>query len=475
MLQFLGVRLIITICCFAVFNAGCTAWADTIQLKNGQSIVVDSAREVNGLVEYTIGENTFAIPKSLVLKIESGPGVTPARSAPSVATDVPPVREQMESGSDLISRVVHNGQIDLTALRDIEKEGSAEKSAAANLIAANFEEEHKNVDAAAHYLQIALAFKPSHPVLLESYASVLLQLGRSSEALPYALQATQSNPQSAEAFAVLGYAYYKNDRNRDAITAWKRSLQLRPSDRIQELLARVERESRAEAEFRQQASDHFVLRYEGSQAQESLRNQVLSVLETQYSVLRNDLGAAPRDIYVSLYTGQAFFDVTQAPAWSAALNDGKIRVPVSGMNDVTPELARVLRHELTHSFVAQIVHGHAPQWLDEGLAQLEEGRTTTAIGQRLAALYVSGNQVPLNRLEGDFASYSAPEAQVAYAEALAAAEYIRNRYGMSDVARILQRIGQGDSVETALRYTIHIGYAELEVEITNYLKRTYGQ
>jgi tetratricopeptide (TPR) repeat protein len=473
LLQFLGVRLIITFFCFIVFllSAACSAWADTIQLKNGQSIVADSTREVNGQVEYTIGENTYAIPKSLVLRIDTGPGVLPA---PSAITDIPPAREQMKAGPDLVSRVIHNGQIDPGALRSIESEGVAEKSAAANLIAANFEEEHKNLDASARYLQVALTYMPSHTILLENYAAVLLQLGRPGEALPYAQQATQSNPQSAEAFAVLGYAYYKNDRNRDAIAAWKKSLQLRPSDRVQELLSHVERESKAEAEFRQQASDHFVLRYEGSQAQEGLRNQVLAVLETQYAVLRNDLGAAPRDIYVSLYTGQAFFDVTQAPAWSAALNDGKIRVPVSGMTQVTPELARVLRHELTHSFVAQIVHGHAPQWLDEGLAQLEEGRTTASVGARLTALYVSGNQVPLNRLEGYFASFSAPEAQVAYAEALAAAEYIRSRYGMPDVARILQRIGQGESVETALRNTIHIGYAQLEVEITNYLKRIYA-
>ncbi len=421
-----------------LFSVGCAAWADTIQLKNGQSIVADSTREINGQVEYTIGENTYAIPQSLVLKIEHGPGVAPGASvAPSVAssvTDVPPAREQMKTATDLVARVVHNGQIDPAALRAIASEGVAENSAAANLIAANFEEEHKNLDAAARYLQVALTYMPSHVVLLENYAAVLLQLGRSGEALPYAQQATQSNPQSAEAFAVLGYAWYKNDRNRDAIIAWKKSLQLRPNDRVRELLAHVERESAAEAEFRQQASDHFVLRYEGSQAQEGLRTQVLSVLETQYAVLRNDLGAAPRDIYVSLYTGQAFFDVTQAPAWSAAL-----------------------------------------KWLDEGLAQLEEGRTTASVGPRLAALYVSGNQVPLNRLEGLFAGYSAPEAQVAYAEALAAAEYIRNRYGMSDLARILERIGQGESVETALHNTIHIGYAQLEVEITNYLKRNYGQ
>ncbi len=97
------------------------------------------------------------------------------------------------------------------------------------------------------------------------------------------------------------------------------------------------------------------------------------------------------------------------------------------------------------------------------------------MGARLASLYVSGNQVPLSQLEGFFTSYSTPEAAVAYAEGLAATEYIRTQYGMNDLARILARLGQGESVETAMRNTIHVGYAQLEAEITTYLKRNYGQ
>jgi Peptidase MA superfamily len=239
-------------------------------------------------------------------------------------------------------------------------------------------------------------------------------------------------------------------------------------------LDKVERESRTEADFHQQESSHFTLRYEGSQAADSLRAQMLDTLENDYRDLSNDLGATPRNIFVSLYTDQAFFDVTHAAAWTAALNDGKIRIPISGAQSVTPEIAQVLRHELTHSFVAQITHNHAPAWLNEGVAELEEGRTTGAIGPRLAALYASGRQVPLNQLEGEFQGYSSAEASVAYAESLAAVEYIRATYGLSDVARLLQRLGEGQSLESAMRSTIHAGYAELEAEITTYLQKNYG-
>ena len=87
--------------------------------------------------------------------------------------------------------------------------------------------------------------------------------------------------------------------------------------------------------------------------------------------------------------------MTHAAAWTAALNDGKIRIPTSGIKAVTPEMASVLRHELTHSFVPQITHDRAPTWLNEGIAQLEEGRTTADIGPRLASLYASGGRFHL--------------------------------------------------------------------------------
>ncbi len=77
-------------------------------------------------------------------------------------------------------------------------------------------------------------------------------------------------------------------------------------------------------------------------------------------------------------------------------------------------------------------------------------------------------------LEGNFEAFNQAEASVAYAESLAAVEYIRNTYGMSDLARILQRLGEGQSIESALRSTIHAGYAEMETEMTSYLRKKYG-
>ena len=154
---------------------------------------------------------------------------------------------------------------------------------------------------------------------------------------------------------MLGYAQFASDHTKDAIASWKRSLNCAPIAKIEQLLAKAQREQSVESDFAQGESSHFVLHYEGGQTSEALRAQILAALEADYDDLVRDLGNPPRDnILVTLYTEQAFFDVTHAPTWCAAMNDGKLRIPISGLTSVTPELAHVLKHELAHSFITHI-------------------------------------------------------------------------------------------------------------------------
>jgi len=201
----------------------------------------------------------------------------------------------------------------------------------------------------------------------------------------------------------------------------------------------------------------------------------MAALESDYDDLARDLGAPPRDnILVTLYTEQAFFDVTRAPSWSGALNDGKLRIPINGLNSMTPELARVLKHELAHTFINQLSAGRCPPWLHEGIAQLLEPKSLGGDGRQLAQLFKSQNNIPLNVLEGSFLRFSGGQAYVAYAESLAAVTYINDSYGMGDIQRILQLLSQGNSTEAALRATIHSDYGQLETEVAKYLADKYG-
>ena len=276
-------------------------------------------------------------------------------------------------------------------------------SATADFIAGKFEFEHGNVEQARRYFDSALRFQPENSTVLIYYAALLVRTGNPSQALTYAQRAVRAAPDSPDAYTVLGYAQQASDRTKDAVASWKHSLELRPDPAVQQYLAKAQREQNVETDFAQRESSHFVLHYEGKQTSEAFRGQILAALESDYDDLARDLGTPPRDnILVTLYTEQAFFDVTRAPSWSGALNDGKLRIPISGLNSMTPELARVLKHELAHSFINQLSAGRCPPWLHEGIAQLLEPKSLGSDGRQLAQLFKSQHNIPLNVLEGSF-------------------------------------------------------------------------
>ncbi len=444
---------------------------DVIVLKSGRRIIVDTARQNNGRIEYEIGDNTFAISQNLVERIETGVGV-PATTRTETPSFTP--SSTLPAAGDLTPKLIHDGRVDTDVLSAFDRSADTQTAAAAYFQAARFEQEHGNLDRAVRYYAMAQGYLPNNHTILDHYATLLIQMGKGEDAISLAEKSTRLAPGSADSWMVLGYACYAADRNRDAMAAWKRSLEIRPDPTVQKFLEKAQRDQHAEADFEQRDSGHFSLRYEGHSIPATLRDSVLQVLEAKYEDLAGQFGISPRNITVILYTEQAFQDVTQSPSWTGAVNDGRIRIPISGLTTVTPELARILGHELTHSFINQLSHGRCPQWLHEGIAQLMEPRTAAPYGATLARLFADDHEVPLNLLEGSFMNLGGREASVAYIQSLAVAEYIRDTYGMDDIRRILERIGQGASTESALQSTVHSGYAKLQQDVGQYLKDRYG-
>ncbi len=453
------------------------ASADTIHLKNGRTILVDHVRENGNRYEYEIGDDSYAIPKTSVDRIEAGGMPTHAASSGKNSADLPaftPV-DSLANEGDLPQTIVKDGKVDPDAVGKLEAKGNPELSATADFIAGKFEFEHGNIDQARRYFDSALRFQPENATVLIYYAALLVRTGNASQAVTYAQRAVSAAPRSPDAYTVLGYAQQASDHTKEAVASWKHSLELRPDPAVQQYLDKAQREQNVETDFAQRESSHFVMHYEGKQTSEAFRGQILAALESDYDDLVRDLGTPPRDnILVTLYTEQAFFDVTRAPSWSGAVNDGKLRVPISGLNSLTPDLARVLKHELAHSFINQISAGRCPLWLHEGIAQLLEPKSLGSDGRQLAQLFKTQRNIPLNVLEGSFMRFSSAEAYVAYAESLAAVSYINDSYGMGDIQRVLQLLGQGSSTEAALRATVHSDYGQLESDLAKYLSDKYG-
>jgi hypothetical protein len=473
---------------FIVLATSVTSVAETIHLKNGRTITAESVREKDGRIEYEVRDNTYRIPKSLVERIDSSPaalsdsdiGLVASGTGPNadLKKDSPPlpgVKELKLPGTGESLKVIHDAKVDVEALNALEALGNPEAAAAGYFIAGRHEFDRGDREMARRYLERALGFSPDNAVILANYAALLVQLGRAREAINYAQHAVQSSPSSPDCYNVLGYSYFAADRTRDAISAWERSLELRSDPRVEQYLDRARRELAAEANFSEHETGRFILHYEGSATKDTLRRQIIATLEKDYDELSNQLGISPHEsISVVLYTEKAFFDVTQAPAWTGAINDGKLRIPVQGLEFINRDLARVLKHELAHSFINQASAGRCPQWLNEGIAQIAEDRSLDSRGYLLAQIYKSEAQMPFEALERSFLSLSGARASLAYDQSLAAAVYIRDTYGMSDFRRLLERLAQGGTTQDALTEVLHVNYKRFQDDLADFLMRKYG-
>jgi tetratricopeptide (TPR) repeat protein len=478
------------------------ACADTIYLRSGISIQASQVREVGDNVEYVVGSTKYTIPKSSIWKIErptdmkisvggssapfnnitvqqvrpgewvkGGIDAAPAGSMNDVPAPVP-LPESMLQGfkeDPMLQRIVTAGRVDDGAISAIEREGNPENIQKAYLLASVFEVSRGEPKHAAEYGQTLVQKFPEDAGLHGFYSSVLLFAGNYRTAISEAQKAADGGLENHwYPHLVKGAAYYKLGDTQKALESWKRAQALRPNEELASSIARLEREHSVQKDFNQQESAHFTIYYQGRATALGLQSDILQTLERDYSDLASQLRYWPEEnISVLLYTQKAFFDVTESPAWAGGVNDGKLRIPIEGLTQLTPELARVLKHELVHSFVAFMTHQRCPTWLHEGLAQMLEPESSEGDRAFLRAVYAANKQMPFRALEGSFMGLSPVQAHLAYVQSLAAVELLRDNQGMSGLQRLLEALNSGQPPETALAQVNRLNYKQLDQELAD--------
>jgi tetratricopeptide (TPR) repeat protein len=409
----------------------------------------------------------------------------PAKSLPAKAVSIPSPSTRIVGYDRVAALVVHGGAIDVAKIAEFDsaaRDGSSPamaRAALAHFAAGKFELAQSSIDEAIEQFRSSLSFSESSSDLqvanLLTLAQIDLARSQYSDALEYLGQARRLSPRLVAVAQLSGWAHYGLNQIEDAIKDWQAAQQIAPNAAIGAALAKAERDRDAESETGETNSAHFILRYQGS-ATPTLAAEIIHVLEEDFRSLESEFRFTPAEpIGVVLYTEEAYREVSDLPAWARAENDGRIRVPVQGVTSVTNPLSYMLMHELVHSFIRQKTLGRCPTWLNEGLAQWFEGRRSDSMAAALIATFETGKTIPLQRLEGSWATMSGPAAQLAYARSLATVEYIMSSSGMYGIERLFERFDLDPNFETAMRGALQTDYADLERQTAAYLQRAYGK
>jgi tetratricopeptide (TPR) repeat protein len=263
---------------------------------------------------------------------------------------------------------------------------------------------------------------------------------------------------TAEAYLALGeYAFQDNDLA-GALDTWERGLRLNPGDFA--LTRRLER-GRAEAErlggLERVASEHFVAAFDG-RADVPAARATLEVMEAAYRSVGALFQLHPEGPLPLVVYPERSFEREGHASWSAAVYDGKIRLPAAGADVNSLVFRGTLFHEYAHALFHRATGNKpAPTWLNEGLADVARLRGDPGPQVRCNP---DVHRYPLRSLEGSFQRI--PDwrsASLAYLEARHAVERIAERHGEAGIRAVLAEVSTGSPFPAAFERALGQGYA----------------
>lgn len=264
-------------------------------------------------------------------------------------------------------------------------------------------------------------------------------VGAARSALERALEV---EPRDGRILVALAELYHQLDERPESLAMLQRAREagIRSND-LDRRIDQLAREVDAEWDFVEHTSAHFRISFAGDEDATSVQT-VLHAMEDAYDAVGSKLGHYLDDrVAVVLYTQKDFHEITNTPDWAGGAFDGRIKLPVRGLDaEDEAQLARVTRHELAHAVVHELTAGRCPVWLNEGIAVwAEEWRD----GERLAwAEAAMSEQRPFRfgQLSGTFTNLNAGDAERAYAQSYLAVRALVDRYGTSGLTDLLKAL-----------------------------------
>ena len=275
-------------------------------------------------------------------------------------------------------------------------------------------------------------------------------------------RALELSPDISGAREISGDLHYQEGSLERARAEWERALASAgsPPHSLRAKLDRAARELSVEGGFGRDVSRHFTIQYDGPVPREVARTALL-LLEKAYNRLWRDFGRSPQhDVPVILYTRGLFDEITRSPGWVGGTYDGKIRVPVGGLQTEgdAQRLAPVLAHELAHAFIRANVPGRLPLWFEEGLAGYFEGTLPEAVLHTLRA--AGGGFSSLDDVSATLRG--GPRVGVAYAAAALAVHEMVRLDGFWLPSRTLDMMASGRTFPEAFHDAAGMELTEFE-------------
>ncbi|HYV85632.1 MAG TPA: tetratricopeptide repeat protein [Patescibacteria group bacterium] len=420
-----------------------------VHLKNGGTIVADSIEDRGDTLVVRQGKSRIVVPRADVASIEKTPpktgaapaappaGRTPSGDPPLSGTrgpDVPPAGPAADARllDDLRRRLQTPGPARGENLRQIVELLDRMGEGALR--------DHRPDDAKRQFTE-ALGWNAGDVRGQRGLAASYMALDNLPLARSFLERSLLEHPNDPDLLFLLGETAEQQNRTDEAIALWEKVLALRDAPALRQRVEMLRHLSSVDAGYQRREAAHFTVAYDGQITLPDLEHAIVGYLDERYDELATRFDYLPtRPVAIVIYPEKDFYAATRADPDVAGLYDGTVRVPCGGLSHLDALSRSVLVHELAHAFVAGKSHDAAPRWLQEGLAQMMEGKTPDeGTARALARQYQSSSE-------------RAPwGATFTYPSSLSFVSFLSTRYGFGSINQTLAGLGEGRDLDGALR------------------------
>ena len=308
----------------------------------------------------------------------------------------------------------------------------------------------------------------------------LHQYELAEELLKESIKHDSKNPY---AYELLGEIANLNHQLVQAEEYYRKAFSLNPDPLLRAKLEKVIRERKIDKTQQQYSDEHFIIRYRRDENLEGSR--IRDFLREAYRSVSHEFGYYPKyKIPVVLYDREEYYALMESiPHWSAAVFDGKIRIPIYGATGQTSgaqdtDLRKLIYHELTHAFVLDLSRMKCPVWLNEGLAQFQENRVQQINLKPLEDAVRTKSLISVEELTSashDVSGISSPaKAYLFYLESFSFVSYVLKQHRFYTMKQLILELGKGAAFQDAFEKVFGRPFKEMTAEWEQDLQRRFA-
>lgn len=319
----------------------------------------------------------------------------------------------------------------------------------AHLLAGVAALENEAPEQALEHLRESLALDPLSASAVYHTGIALQDLDRWQDAVDAFEKAVELDSTIVAALDALAACKEIDGKIERAVELLTRAQELEPTDDRAHRLDRLQRDLSVGTDFAQEGGARFELRFDAEREDPAIVADLKNALGDAITSVGTELGAPPgRRLQVVLYDGDEFAHVTGSHRWVGGLYDGRIHLQSKEILRGGKTLQGLVRHEVAHALLHERCPS-APAWVQEGVAQLLEGRDLRE-ARRVVDKASDGLLALLSG--GSFTSIEDPlQAQRAYALSLLLMNEIAERASLRHFVSVLhEERDPGRAVERVL-------------------------